>query len=99
MYRCDYFKENTPVGIKPTAEAELLPIPVLTLEGIRAYNCNTVTNLTPLSTFSSLLCFHIQYLPVLIIALPPNTISSIATIPAMNFKTIEAIESNKRKLL
>ena len=48
-YSYDYFKENAPVRIKPTAESELLPIPVLTLAGIRAYTRNTVTNLALLS--------------------------------------------------
>ena len=90
-YRYDYFKENAPVRIKPTAEAELLPILVLTLAGIHSHTRNTVTNLTPLSTPSTLPLFHIQSSSVLIIALPPNSIPSIATIPVMNFKQIEAI--------
>ena len=90
-YRYDYFKENAPVRIKPTAEVELLPILVLTLAGIHSHTHNTVTNLTPLSTPSTLSLFHIQSSSVLIIALPPNSIPSIATIPVMNFKQIEAI--------
>ena len=65
-YSYDYFKENVQVCIEPTTKAELLPIPVLTLSGIRAYTRNTVTNLTPLLMSSSLQLFHIQSLTVLI---------------------------------
>ena len=70
-YSYDYFKENAPVCIKSTAEAELLPIPVLNLARIRAYTCNTVTNLTPLSTPSQLPLFNIQSSPVLVLVSPP----------------------------
>ena len=98
-YSYDHFKENSPVCIKPTAEVELLPIPVLTLAGARAYTRNAVTNLTPLSTPSPLSLFHIQYSPVLILASPPKPIPYIATIPATNFKQIEAIEDTKMRLL
>ena len=90
-YRYEYFKENSLVRFKPTSEAELLTITVLTLEGIHAYTGNTVTNLTPLSTPSPLPLFHIQSSSVLIIAPPSNTIPSITTILATNFKHIEYI--------
>ena len=98
-YIYDYFKENSPVYINPTAESEILPIPILTLADIRAYTHNTVTNLTPLSNPSPLPLFCIQSSPVIILALPPNPIPSIANIPATNFKQIEAIEATEMRLL
>ena len=58
-YSYDYFKEKTPVRIKPNTEAEPLPIPVLNLSDICAYTCNTVNNPTPLLTHSPLPLFHI----------------------------------------
>ena len=98
-YSYDYFKENATVRIKPTAEAELLPILVLTIAVIRECTRNTVTNLTMFSTPSPFPLFHIQSSPVLIISLPLNPIPSIATIPPKNFKKIEAIEATKMRLL
>ena len=71
----------------------------LTLPGIREYTRNKVTNITPFLTPSPLPLFHIQSSPALIIASPKNPIPSIATIPAKNFKQIEAIESTELRLL
>ena len=98
-YSYEHFKENTPVCIKPTAEAELLPIPVLILAGIRAYTRNTVTKPTPLLAPSPLPLFHIKSSPVLILASPPNPILSLATIPSTSFKQIEAIEATEMRRL
>ena len=98
-YSYEYFKENAPVRTKPTAEAELPPILVIFLSDIRVYNCNTLINITPLLTPSPLQLFHIKSSPVLILALPPNPIPSIATIPATNFKQIEVIETTKMRIL
>ena len=93
VYSYDYFKENQPVRIKPTIEAELIPILFLTLAFIRAYTRNTVTSLTILLIPSPLPLFRIQSSPVLIIDSSPNLIPSIATIPETNLKQIESIEA------
>ena len=51
-----------------------------------------------MSTTSPLPLFHIQYLPFLVLASPPNPIPSITIISATNLKQIESIESPKMRL-